>query len=367
MARLWTFLRTWGGPVAILIAFFVLIWTVWTYSGSESSAPGQAVPGWVNGTLFWSSFGAVIILIAWFLYCFTGVVTDGKISQIILFCYFFTLLALLGSVVPFILFSRVPGLYQFMLESPIGIVIGCIKEPKSDAKDNVKSVPKELKCENDTDQWVINIGSARQRPGQENAKEFERVSLTGGLVVPLYFVVLSLMGAAVSMTRRVPEYQRRVVQGGPTPRGAQTAQAQAAQATQAVQAAQLQVAQAAQATQAAQAAQAGQGNQAAQAAQAAQATQAAQVLAAQAAVAAQAAKGPITPDQAREYLVFQILQVISAPLIAITAYYLVEPGSRATSVALGFSSGFTSETVLLAIRALIEKLEPKTKTQTQAG
>ena len=108
-------------------------------------------------------------------------------------------------------------------------------------------------------------------------------------MVPLYFVVLSLMGAAVSMTRRVPEYQGQVVQGAPR---------------------------------------------------------------------------PITRNQAREYLVFQIMQVVSAPLIAITAYYSIEPGSRATSVALGFASGFASETVLLAIRALVEKLVPKTKPQT---
>lgn len=110
-------------------------------------------------------------------------------------------------------------------------------------------------------------------------------------MVPLYFVVLSLMGAAVSMTRRVPEYQGRVAlpQGSPK---------------------------------------------------------------------------SITREQAREYLVFQIMQVISAPLIAITAYFLVEPGARASSVALGFASGFASETILLVIRALVEKLEPKTKPQT---
>ena len=71
----------------------------------------------------------------------------------------------------------------------------------------------------------------------------------------------------------------------------------------------------------------------------------------------------MTRDQAREYLVFQIMQVISAPLIAVTAYYLVEPGSRATSVALAFTSGFASETVLLVIRALVEKMGPKTKPQ----
>jgi hypothetical protein len=61
------------------------------------------------------------------------------------------------------------------------------------------------------------------------------------------------------------------------------------------------------------------------------------------------------------------MQVISAPLIAITAYYLIEPELRATSVALAFTSGFASETVLLAIRALVEKLKPNVKSGTQAG
>ena len=31
--------------------------------------------------------------------------------------------------------------------------------------------------------------------------------INGGLVVPLYVVVLALFGGAISMTRRVPEYQ----------------------------------------------------------------------------------------------------------------------------------------------------------------
>ena len=35
--------------------------------------------------------------------------------------------------------------------------------------------------------------------------------INGGLVVPLYVVVLALFGGAISMTRRVPEYQRRAL------------------------------------------------------------------------------------------------------------------------------------------------------------
>ena len=295
MARLWDFLQRWGGPLVILAVFFVLAWTLWTYSEPVKGSTGQATSLWVNGLLFWAGFVGLIALVAWFLYCFTGVVNDWKIGQIILFCYFFTLLSLLGSVVPFVLFPRVPGVYQLMLESPVGIVLGCAKPLKEDPK----SGPKELKCQNDTDQWLINIGGAIDsgfdlqkgkgaKAGEASLDRPSRVALSGGLIVPLYFVVLSLMGAAVSMTRRVPEYQGRVVQG---------------------------------------------------------------------------AQRQMTGDQAREYLVFQIMQVISAPLIAITAYHLIEPGTRATSVTLGFVSGFASETVLLVIRALVEKVEPKTKPQ----
>ncbi|MBA2594717.1 MAG: choice-of-anchor D domain-containing protein [Gammaproteobacteria bacterium] len=101
--------------------------------------------------------------------------------------------------------------------------------------------------------------------------------------MPLYAVVLSLMGAAVSMTRRVPEFQRRLSPGDPE---------------------------------------------------------------------------YITYDQARERLVFQIMQVVSAPLIVLTAYYLVNPESRSSTILLSFASGFSSETVLLLIRATLDKLTP---------
>jgi hypothetical protein len=35
------------------------------------------------------------------------------------------------------------------------------------------------------------------------------VEVSGGLVVPLYVIILSVMGGAINMTRRVPEYQER--------------------------------------------------------------------------------------------------------------------------------------------------------------
>ena len=106
--------------------------------------------------------------------------------------------------------------------------------------------------------------------------------ISGGMLVPLYVIILALIGSAVSMTRRVPEYQGRAMD----------------------------------------------------------------------------LQDPLTNVQARGFLVFQIMQVISAPLIAVTAYYIVKPTTPLTSVVLGFGSGFASEPILLMIRSLVEKLSP---------
>lgn len=62
---------------------------------------------------------------------------------------------------------------------------------------------------------------------------------------------------------------------------------------------------------------------------------------------------------------FQIMQVLSAQLIAITAYYAFQPASRAASIALAFITGFSSETALLHIRALTAKLAPQADTPAQ--
>lgn len=120
--------------------------------------------------------------------------------------------------------------------------------------------------------------------------------ISGGLVVPLYFIVLAIAGAAVSMMRRVPEYQNRVTD--------------------------------AYKTEYEEAAQSGQNEM----------------------------KAPISLGTARDYLIFQILQVFSAPLIALVAFSMVDPKSVAITASLGFTAGFASESVLLGIRAASDRL-----------
>src|SRR5262245_27444858 len=70
------------------------------------------------------------------------------------------------------------------------------------------------------------------------------------------------------------------------------------------------------------------------------------------------AHDPLTNDEAREYLVFQIMQLFTAPLLAVTAYYVFNPSTSQQTVVLGFASGFASEPILVMIRALVDKLKP---------
>ena len=229
-------------------------------------------------------------LVLTFFWIFRGIkATEDQLDLIITYCYAFIVFALSASVLPFFALPLIPQLYDSMTKSPVGIVAGCSVAPISAARpeDRVaprgddKSVPRELRCDSNTDQWVVNIGGTVA--SQQGTRDYRPVQISGGLVVPLYAIVLALMGAAVSMTRRVPEFQRRISPGDPE---------------------------------------------------------------------------FMTYDQAREGLVFQIMQVASAPLIALTAYYLVDPSSRASTIVLSFASGFSSETVLLLIRAVLEKLRP---------
>lgn len=119
--------------------------------------------------------------------------------------------------------------------------------------------------------------------------------IRGGLVLPLYIIVFSLFGGAISMTRRLPELQKRATNG-------YRSYFQRHQSAQ------------------------------------------------------PALKTPLAAYEVREYVVFLIMQTLSAPLIAATVYSLVEPRSLASIVVIGFAAGFASEPILLQLRKLAEKI-----------
>jgi hypothetical protein len=298
LSRLWILLRRYA-PYLMLAVIALIGFALWHFWDRPPVAPhGAHGMERVAQVLLILLATAPLLAVIWFLYLFTGVdVGPGRIEQIILFCYLFTGIALVGSILPFLAFPFAPSLQQVMIRAPIGVTPGCKLYPISS---DDKSELKELACGNRTDQWVINIGgiaeleatpqatekspaeASRERAPQRPAT-WPVAKVQGGLVVPLYVVVLSLMGAAVSMTRRVPEYQERLIPGTPD---------------------------------------------------------------------------SITREQARQYLVFQVMQVVSAPMIAIVAYHMIEPETPKVSVLLGFISGFASETILLHILAATRKLTP---------
>lgn len=76
----------------------------------------------------------------------------------------------------------------------------------------------------------------------------------------------------------------------------------------------------------------------------------------------------VTLLEAREFVVFQIMQLLSSPFVAMVAYYALEPKSIASAVGLAFVSGFATESVLLLIRGMVNGLRPEpTKTSATAA
>ena len=69
----------------------------------------------------------------------------------------------------------------------------------------------------------------------------------------------------------------------------------------------------------------------------------------------------IPPIVAREMVVFQIMQVLAAPLIAIVAFAAFEPDTVTIAVLVGFVSGFASEAILKKLRQASEAVVGKGK------
>ncbi len=115
------------------------------------------------------------------------------------------------------------------------------------------------------------------------------VEVSGGVAVPLFVVVLALIGGAVSISRRIPEFQRRNdANYVPT------------------------------------------------------------------------VDEPAMPAfRVRESIVFQIMQLISAPFLAIATMQVIEPNNVASASTLAFATGFFSETILFMIRGMVNGLKPE--------
>ncbi len=223
-----------------------------------------------------------------------------------IFAYSFMLLSLVLTFYPFIkpFFSTSHENIEMLRDRPIAVLIGC----SSDSKSRSLSCSK-LETEKGADgkvgtketssvgAWAINIGGYIKECTKNEDGKLLNCKVSDGLLVPLYFIILALMGGSISLTRRLPELQK----------------------------------------------QAGKEHIATE------------------------RQPKLTQHEFREYLIFQIVQFISAPFLAILAYYLIEPSNTTNSVALAFTAGFASETILLMIRSIANKITPETSTLPQYG
>lgn len=216
------------------------------------------------------------------------------------FAYSFMLLSLMLTFYPFIKPFHDQSTEK-LRDLPIAVFIGCSLDSTNKNLSCVKSKAgsEEKKPENEqvVGTWAINIGGYVSKCEEDKNGKAIACQVSDGLLVPLYFIILALMGGSISLTRRLPELQKQVsVEHIATER-----------------------------------------------------------------------QPKLTQFEYREYLIFQIVQFISAPFLAILAYYLVEPNNTTSSVALAFTAGFASETILLMIRSIANKITPETSALPQYG
>jgi hypothetical protein len=252
-------------------------------------------------------------IVLWGMHCFVGDPYALRRRQVG-FAYFVMIASFVVFAVPLVVRNQAIG------TEPIGVLSACVLGDGGEKLLSCRSaapigecdkltVPADaLKCERARKtanfQWVLNVGGTLSMPeggiSESCAKDGNnvqcklgsqqnRAAVTGGIVVPLPFLVIALIGGAISMSRRIPEIQKRSEDD----------------------------------------------------------------------YVGTAEEPKLMPCEVREYLAFQIIQFISAPLLAIVAYQVIHPESESTAAALAFMSGFGSESVLLAIRGVFDGIKSK--------
>lgn len=230
-----------------------------------------------------------------------------------IFSYSFMLISLLLTIYPFINALSDADLKKYLStlrEKPIAVFIGCSLDSKAgnlrcESTDKSKMDSEEQQKHTASrdgvgNAWVINIGGYIEKCSQDIEIEYGKsvtCEVKDGLLIPLYFIIMALMGGSISLTRRLPELQK----------------------------------------------QAGSEHIATE------------------------QQPKLSQYEFREHLIFQMVQFISAPFLAILAYYLIEPGNTTNAVVLAFTAGFASETILLMVRSIANKITPQTNEVTQYG
>jgi hypothetical protein len=271
-------------------------------------------------------FGAVFFwTVMWGSYAFSGDPYRRR-THALGFAYYFVFLSFAIFSLPTLVLGNAIG------GEPLGIISGCVRE---------QTAAEQVRCERSADgvlppdapapavhpsnlqlvrtavrnQWLVNVGGTiRPQVACDPKVDAEirkvhpeqactlgspgnRVYVSGGIVVPLPFVMVALVGGAISLSRRVPEIQRcSETYDHDPPRSAR----RGGPGTPLV------------------------------------------------------VRPELSAADVRLNLLFLIVQFTSAPMLASVAYQVIEPESASTSTALAFMCGFGSEAVLKWIKSFGE-------------
>ncbi len=135
-------------------------------------------------------FILAILSVILFLWAFTGERTRRKNRGAIILSYCVILLFLvLPLLAPAFLSYAFPSLPRVMIPSPVGLIVTNVGQDGEGAAVET--------------QWALNIGGY----AEENSSGEGIADVKGGIVIPLYVLILSILGGAINMTRKVPRYQ----------------------------------------------------------------------------------------------------------------------------------------------------------------
>ncbi len=249
---------------------------------------------------FWTTAALLALgagMIVWFIRAFTFSLpsTDDPLStlyrrQIFIFAYAFTFISFIVVTMP------APDLFGLQQGgkklAPVTMFYGCFDYgsnyvdtpiPRCDPKDK-KPDPK---VREHSYAFLLALGGSAAEMRETYGTQ-DVYAVSGGLVLPVYILLVAMIGGAISLSRRIPEIQKRAEPNFP----------------------------------------------------------------------GTADHSPLQLFEAREQVVFQIMQLIAAPFIAICSFYMIQPKDTSTAVALAFASGFASESILLIIRGIVDGIRP---------
>ena len=271
----------------------------------------------------------MLTLAALFLACFTGDAVR-RIKDMFVFAYAFTFGSFAMLTLPFVAGGGDAGQTEGLNKvSSLALVRGCVRQDSMGGLTNISAVVlcpsgASVKVPAAAASWPQNkptrytlllaiggvtatieddLPTSETKATEPNAKpasaaaskptdgigEPWHVEVVGGLAVPFFVLVMSFIGGAVSLSRRIPEYQRRLNR----------------------------------------------------------------------AYIGTLEQCKMREFEVREAVVFQIMQLISAPFLAIATWFIISPSSLAAASILAFGTGFASETLLLIIRGLVNGIRPE--------